>query len=55
VPAEAARKCLIAVYDHTVTEPEWALGYRWDIIVRAPSINRGATAFESEEAGGARQ
>jgi protocatechuate 3,4-dioxygenase, beta subunit len=25
-----------------VTEPEWALGYRWDIVVRGPD----ATPFE---------
>ncbi|GAC1622371.1 MAG: protocatechuate 3,4-dioxygenase subunit beta [Ktedonobacteraceae bacterium] len=42
VPTEAARERLIAAYDHTLTEPEWALGYRWDIIVRGPY----ATPFE---------
>ncbi len=46
VPTEAARKRLIAVYDHDVTEPEWALGYRWDIVVRGPYV----TPFESKEA-----
>jgi protocatechuate 3,4-dioxygenase beta subunit len=35
VPA-AARPRLVAAYDHDVTEPEWALGYRWDIVVRGP-------------------
>jgi protocatechuate 3,4-dioxygenase beta subunit len=44
VPSEEARKRLIAAYDHSVTEPEWALGYRWDIVVRGPE----ATLFESE-------
>jgi protocatechuate 3,4-dioxygenase beta subunit len=44
VPSEEARKRLIATYDHTVTEPEWALGYRWDIVVRGPE----ATLFELE-------
>ena len=44
---EAARKRLIAVYDHDVTEPEWALGYRWDIVVRGPYV----TPFESKEGG----
>jgi protocatechuate 3,4-dioxygenase beta subunit len=43
VPTEEARKRLMAVYDHSVTEPEWALGYRWDIVVRGPD----ATPFES--------
>ena len=34
IPTHAARERLIAAYDHGVTEPEWALGYRWDIVVR---------------------
>lgn len=33
---------LTAAYDHRVTEPEWALGYRFDIILRGPD----ATPFE---------
>lgn len=45
VPLEAARQRLVATYDHTVTEPEWALGYRWDIIVRGPV----ATPFEGTQ------
>lgn len=45
VPTEQARQSLIATYDHNLTEPEWALGYRWDIVVRGPS----ATLFESRE------
>ena len=45
VPTEQARKLLIAAYDHGITEPEWALGYRWDIVVCGPS----ATPFESRE------
>ena len=44
-PTEQARTRLIAAYDHSVTEPEWALGYRWDIAVRGPY----ATPFESLE------
>lgn len=39
---EFARDRLIATYDHAITEPEWALGYRWDIIVHGPL----ATPFE---------
>jgi protocatechuate 3,4-dioxygenase, beta subunit len=49
VPTPAARAQLIATYDHNITEPEWALGYRWDIILHGPY----ATPFEppiSEEA-----
>ena len=42
VPTEPARERLISTYDHSVTEPEWALGYRWDIIVRGAY----ATPFE---------
>jgi protocatechuate 3,4-dioxygenase, beta subunit len=44
VPTEAVRKRLIAQYDHSVTEEEWALGYRWDIVVRGAY----ATPFESK-------
>ena len=39
---EAARSRLIARYDHGVTEPEWALGWRWDIVLRGAR----ATPFE---------
>ncbi len=46
VPAGNARARLIAAYDHNVTEEEWALGYRWDIVVRGPY----ATPFEAAEA-----
>ena len=45
VPTEAARKRMIALYDHSVTEQEWALGYRWDIVIRGAY----ATPFESKE------
>lgn len=33
VPAHA-RSRLIASYDHSVTEENWALGFRWDIVLR---------------------
>jgi len=33
IPDQAARDRLVARYDHELTEPEWALGYRWDIIL----------------------
>jgi len=39
---EGARARLIAAYDHDVTQPEWALGYRFDIVLRGA----GATPFE---------
>ena len=31
---EGARARLVARYDHEVTRPHWALGYRWDIVLR---------------------
>jgi protocatechuate 3,4-dioxygenase, beta subunit len=46
VPADA-RSRMIAAYDHTVTEEEWALGYRFDIVLRGPR----ATPFEPSGAG----
>ena len=30
---ERARNQLVADYDHTVSEHEWATGYRWDIVL----------------------
>jgi protocatechuate 3,4-dioxygenase beta subunit len=33
IPDERARAGLIAAYDHDLTSPEWALGYRWDIVL----------------------
>jgi protocatechuate 3,4-dioxygenase beta subunit len=36
IPDEEARKRLISTYDHDVTTPEWALGYRFDIVVCGP-------------------
>jgi protocatechuate 3,4-dioxygenase beta subunit len=31
-----ARDRLVASYDHSLTEPEWALGYNWDIVLTGP-------------------
>ena len=53
LPTEQARTHLIAVYDHDLTEPEWALGYRWDIVVRGPHAT-SFEALESVESGEAR-
>jgi protocatechuate 3,4-dioxygenase, beta subunit len=36
IPDEAARTRLISMYDHSITQPEWALGYRFDIVVCGP-------------------
>jgi protocatechuate 3,4-dioxygenase beta subunit len=42
VPDAAARDRLVARFDIGLTEPEWALGYSWDIVLRG----RGAAPFE---------
>ena len=42
---EAARARLVSAYDHAATQPEWALGFRFDIVLRG----RGATPFESAD------
>jgi protocatechuate 3,4-dioxygenase beta subunit len=41
VPA-FARPRLIAAYAHDVTEAQWALGWRWDIVIAGAA----ATVFE---------
>jgi len=42
IPDQAGRARLIAQFDPEITEPEWALAYRWDIVLRG----RSATPFE---------
>ena len=42
VPDMAARARMISRFDLETTEPEWALGYRFDIVLRG----RNATPFE---------
>jgi len=44
---EAARPRMVSRYDHELTVPEWALGYRWDVVLRGPA----STPFEHELAG----
>ncbi len=39
---EGARNRLVSSFDLSLTEPEWALGYRFDIVLRG----RNATPFE---------
>jgi protocatechuate 3,4-dioxygenase beta subunit len=46
IPTEDARRRLIATYDHEATKPEWALGWRWDIVLGGAA----ATPFEANEA-----
>ncbi|MBN9510014.1 MAG: protocatechuate 3,4-dioxygenase subunit beta [Alphaproteobacteria bacterium] len=42
VPDEAARQRLVAQFDIEITKPEWALGYRFDFVLRG----RARTFFE---------
>jgi protocatechuate 3,4-dioxygenase beta subunit len=42
VPTDAARARLIATYAHDVTQEGYALGFRFDMILRGPN----ATPFE---------
>jgi protocatechuate 3,4-dioxygenase beta subunit len=37
---EHSRERLIARYDHSVTVENWALGYRWDIVLRGAGATR---------------
>ncbi|MDR3535816.1 MAG: protocatechuate 3,4-dioxygenase subunit beta [Acetobacteraceae bacterium] len=43
VPDERARDRLIAAFDLDVTEPDWALGFRFDVVLRG----RSATPMEA--------
>jgi len=45
IPDPAARERLIARFEIDLTQPDWALGYSWDIVLRG----RTATVFESGE------
>ena len=42
VPGERARQRLISTFDLSLTQPEWALGFRFDIVLRG----RDSTPFE---------
>jgi protocatechuate 3,4-dioxygenase, beta subunit len=44
VPDKAARDRLVSVFDLELTQPEWALGYRFDITLRG----RRGTPFEGQ-------
>lgn len=46
IPDEKARERLIADYAHDITEPVWALGYRFDIVLNGSRM----TPFETKEA-----
>ena len=40
VPDPAARQRMICRFDLSITQPEWALGYEWDIVLRGPARMR---------------
>jgi protocatechuate 3,4-dioxygenase, beta subunit len=44
VPDPKARERMICAFDLALTEPEWALGYRFDIVLRGPQ----ASVLEAE-------
>jgi protocatechuate 3,4-dioxygenase beta subunit len=44
IPDRQARDGLVARYDHDTTEPSWALGYQFDIVLRGPQ----QTTFEGQ-------
>ena len=45
IPDEKARQRLVSKFDLETTKPEWALGYRFDIVLRG----REATPFEERK------
>ncbi|MCL4247907.1 MAG: protocatechuate 3,4-dioxygenase subunit beta [Anaerolineae bacterium] len=46
IPDENGRKRLISEYAHDITEPEWALGYRFNIVLNGSRM----TPFETKDA-----
>lgn len=42
---EKARQRMISSYDHDTTMPEWALGFRFDLVLRGPE----SSVFEEED------
>jgi protocatechuate 3,4-dioxygenase, beta subunit len=47
IPDPKARQRLISRFDLSLTEPDWALGFEWDIVLRGTE----ATMFEPPERG----
>lgn len=47
IPDQRARDRLVSVFDLKTTQPEWALAYRFDIVLRG----RGSTPFEEPHDG----
>jgi len=48
IPDPAARQRLISRFDYEATSPDWALAFRFDLVLRG----RGATSFETEDPDG---
>lgn len=46
IPDENGRKRLVSQYAHDITQPEWALGYRFDIVLNGSRM----TPFETKDA-----
>ncbi|MET4702804.1 protocatechuate 3,4-dioxygenase beta subunit [Frigoribacterium sp. UYMn621] len=40
ITQQSARDRLVATYDHEVTQPEWATGYRWNIVLTGSKATR---------------
>ena len=45
---EAGRPTMVSAFDYERTQPEWALAFRWDVVLRG----RDATFFETEDPDG---
>jgi len=39
--AHGESNVLVARFDYAATEPEWALGYEWDIVLRRTPMEDG--------------
>jgi protocatechuate 3,4-dioxygenase, beta subunit len=48
IPDPEARRRLISRFDINLTEPDWALGFEWDIVLRGSA----ATVFEEQPGAG---
>lgn len=46
IPDEKGRQRLVSQYAHDITQPEWALGYRFDIVLNGSRM----TPFETKDA-----
>jgi protocatechuate 3,4-dioxygenase beta subunit len=50
IPDQAARDGLISTYDHSVTVPEWATGFRWDIVLTGATATWRESDHEEDHA-----